>query len=73
MNSDIYVGKSDTIISDANSNLGETILYLVPIFAPVIYKIIDKIMEFAHDAMEHKYDIRIKAGPVDFELTKGKS
>ena len=70
MNSENFIRKVDTDISDSNVSIGEAVLYLLPFIAPIIYKAIDKIANFAHDVMEHGYDIKVKVGPVDIELTK---
>lgn len=70
MNSENSIRKIDTNISDLNVSVAETVLYFLPFIAPMIFKAIDKIANFAHDAMEHGYDIKVKAGPVDIALTK---
>ena len=70
MNLENSFRKIDTDISDLNAGIGEAVLCLLPFIAPIIYKVIDKLANFAHDAMEHGYDIKVKAGPVDFALTK---
>jgi hypothetical protein len=70
MNSENSIRKIDTDISDPNASIGEAVLYLLPFIAPIIYKVIDKLANFAHDAMEHSYDIKVKVGPVDIALTK---
>lgn len=70
MNSESSIRKFDTDISDPNVSISEAVLYLLPFIAPIIYKVIDKIANFANDAMEHGYDIKVKAGPVDIALTK---
>lgn len=71
MNSEDIIRKIDTDISTPNLSIGVAILYLsLPVIAPIIYKVIDKLMNFAHDAMEHNYDIKVKVGPVDIALTK---
>lgn len=70
MNSKNSITKIDTDISALNVSIGEAVLYMLPFTAPIIYKAIDKIANFAHDAMEHGYDIKVKVGPVDIELTK---
>jgi hypothetical protein len=56
-------------ISDPNVGKGEAVLYLL-FFIPIICMAIDKFPNIAHDAMEHGYDIKVKAGPVDIALTK---
>lgn len=70
MNSENSIRKIDKDISDPNVSIGEAVLYLLPFIAPIIYRAIDKIANFAHDAMEHGYDIKVKAGQVDIALTK---
>lgn len=70
MNSENSVKKIDSSITDPNVRIGVVVLCLSPFIAPIIYKVIDKIASFAHDAMEHGYEIRVKAGPVDIALTK---
>ena len=70
MNSENPIRKIDTNFPDSNGGMGQAVLYLLPFIAPIIYKAIDKIGDFAHDAMEHRYDIKVKVGPVDIALTK---
>ena len=70
MNSKNSITKIDTDIFALNVSIGEAVLYMLPFTAPIIYKAIDKIANFAHDAMEHGYDIKVKVGTVDIELTK---
>lgn len=70
MNSKNSVKIIGTYITDPNVRIGVVVLFLSPFIAPIIYKVIDKIANFAHDAMEHGYDIKVKAGPVDIALTK---
>ncbi len=62
--------KINPVISDTTANIATAVLYLLPVIAPIIEKVIDKLTNFAHDAMEHGYNINVKAGPVDFALTK---
>lgn len=57
-------------ISDSNVSIGVAVVCLFPVIAPILDKAIDKLANFTHDAMEHGYDIKVKAGPVDFALTK---
>jgi len=70
MNSENSVKIFDSYITDPNVRIGVVVLCLSPFIAPIIYKVIDKIATFAHDAMEHGYDIKVKAGAVDITLTK---
>lgn len=70
MNSQNSIRKINTDISNPNVSIGAAVLCLLPFIAPIIYKVIDKIANFAHDAMEHGYDIKVKAGPVDIALIK---
>ena len=70
MNSKNSIRKFDTNVTDSNVGISETVLYLLPFIAPILYTVIDKIANFAHDAMEHGYNIKIKVGPVDIALTK---
>ncbi len=70
MNSENSIRKIDTDVFDSNVSISEAVFYLLPFIAPIIYTAIDKIANFAHDVMEHGYDIKIKAGPVDIALTK---
>ena len=50
--------------------VGEVMLYFLPVLTPVIYKAIDKIVSIAHDAMEHGYELSVKVGAVNVSLTK---
>jgi hypothetical protein len=70
MNSENSITKINSDISAPSASIGEAAFYLLPFIAPIIYKAIDKIANFAHDAMEHGYDIKVKVGPVDIALTK---
>jgi hypothetical protein len=70
MNSEDIIRKIDTDISNPNVIMGVVVLFLLPFIDPIINKTIDKLANFAHDAMEHDYDIKVKVGPVDIELTK---
>lgn len=70
MNSENSIRENDKDISDPNASTGEAVLYLVLFIAPIVYKAVGQLANFAHDAMEHGYDIKVKAGPVDFALTK---
>ncbi len=71
MNSEDIIRNIDTHISDPKVIIAVAVLYLsLPVIAPVIYKVIDKLANFAHDAMEHSYDIKVKVGPVDIALKK---
>lgn len=69
MNSKGSIRRIYSEISDSNVII-EAALYLIPFIAPIIYNTIDQLANFAHDAMEHGYDIKVKAGPVDIALTK---
>ena len=70
MNSVNFIRKNDTVNSAPNLSIYEAALYLLPFIVPIIYMAIDKIANFTHDAMEHGYDIKFKAGPVDIALIK---
>lgn len=69
MNSKSSIRRINSEISDPNVII-EAVLYLLPFIAPIIYNTIDKLAKIAHYAMEHGYDIKVKAGPVDIALTK---
>lgn len=70
MNSKSSIRRIDSEIVDPNIII-DAALYLLPFIAPpIIYKTIDQLANFAHDAMEHGYDIKVKVGPVDIALTK---
>ena len=73
MSSENSIRKIYTDIIGPNVGKGEAIYYLMPIITQIIiYVAIDKLPIIAHDAMEHGYDIKVKAGPVDIALTKNK-
>jgi len=72
MNSRNPISKIVTNLPESNGGMAEATLYILPFVAPFIYNVIDKIGDFAHDAMEHRYDIKITVGPVDIALTKNK-
>lgn len=70
MNSKYTIKEIDTNNSNQSVGTCEAALYLLPFIAPIIYKVIDKIGDFAHDAMVHGYDLKVKAGSVEVVLTK---
>lgn len=71
MNSEYSFRKTYTDIFDPNVGKSEAVYYLLPIIAQIIiYVAIEKLPIIAHDAMEHGYDIKVKAGSVDIALTK---
>jgi hypothetical protein len=72
MNSENSIRIIDTYLSNPKVIIAGTvvILLLVVASAPIIYRLSDDIENFTHDAMEHGYDIKFKAGPVDIALTK---
>ena len=69
MNSENSIRKIYTDITDPNVGKGEAVLCLLCL-TTIIFMAIDKFPNIAHDAMEHRYDINVKVGPVDIALTK---
>ena len=70
MNLKNFIRKIDTDISDSNLSKGAAVLYLSPFIALFISMAIDKIVNVTQDAIQHGYDIKVKAGQVDIALTK---
>ncbi|MBI9050399.1 MAG: hypothetical protein JEZ00_13340 [Anaerolineaceae bacterium] len=70
MNSENLFWKIGRDIPGSNGRMDDAVLYLFPFIVPIIYKAIDKLEDFTHDAMEHRYDIKVKVGPIDIAITK---